>query len=70
MKLPEPTIPTSKLLPQASWVHGNLYTEAQMRQAIRDAFEEAARVCENPDILMNSTFQGVADAIRKLKETI
>lgn len=26
--------------------------------------EECAKVCENPDLLMNSTFQGVAEAIR------
>ena len=26
--------------------------------------EACARVCENPDFLMNSTFQGVAEAIR------
>ena len=26
--------------------------------------EACARVCENPDLLMNSTFQGVAEAIR------
>lgn len=26
--------------------------------------EACAKVCENPDLLMNSTFQGVAEAIR------
>jgi hypothetical protein len=31
--------------------------------------EEAAGLCENPDLIMNSTFDGVAAAIRNLKET-
>lgn len=31
--------------------------------------EACAQVCENPDLLVNSTFQGVAEAIRaRLKE--
>jgi hypothetical protein len=33
-----------------------------------DALEEAAVVCENPDLIANSTFDGVAAGIRKLKE--
>jgi hypothetical protein len=32
------------------------------------ALEEAAVVCENPDLIANSTFDGVAAGIRKLKE--
>jgi hypothetical protein len=32
------------------------------------ALEEAAGLCENPDLIMNSTFDGVAAAIRNLKE--
>jgi 3,4-dihydroxy-2-butanone 4-phosphate synthase len=33
----------------------------------QQVLEEAAVVCENPDLIMNSTFDGVAAAIRALK---
>lgn len=60
MKLPEP----AHRGPDGTGGYFDSYTEAQMRQAIRDAFEEAAKVCEKN---WQSTS---ADEIRKLKETI
>ena len=71
MKLPEPVY---KLQSNVRHVFANqldCYSEAQMRQAIRDAVEEAAKVCENME--RNGawiTKLEAATAIRKLKETI
>ena len=65
IKLPEP----------ASWEVENLqrvnyYTESQMRQAIRDALEEAAKVCDS--LIHYGEVSGVlcAKAIRELKEDV
>lgn len=38
--------------------------KAEQEAAVLAEREACARVCENPDLLMNSTFQGVAEAIR------
>ena len=48
----------------------SLYTEKQLKKAIADALEEAAEVCDNPDCLQNSTFDGAAIKIRQLKERL
>lgn len=52
-----------------------LYTEAQMRQAIKDAYEEAAKVCDEHGDLGNLIYAGTsaiicAEAIRKLGESL
>lgn len=53
IKLPEPA------------VHGlHAYTESQMRQAIRDALEEAAKVCDQ------RKDETGAERIRKLQESV
>ena len=77
MKLPEPTklyFPTMlrKMWSGGEvqdWVNeqGSTYTEAQMRQAIKDALEEAAELCETFDATHP---QYLAVAIRKLKEQV
>jgi len=45
----------------------NGYTESQMRQAIKDALEEAADLCETFDATHPKY---LAEAIRKLKEDV
>ena len=60
MKLPEPHHITP-------W--NKVYTEAQMRQAIRDAFEEAAKVCDEFECSLVFPAH-CANAVRKLKEQI
>jgi len=58
IKLPEPA------------VHGlHAYTESQMRQAIKDAYEEAAKVCEAADDWHPQEAIAAA-AIRKLSEEL
>lgn len=50
-----------------------LHTADQLKQAIRDALEEAAKVCESrqtPGTGSVAILNGAADAIRKLKEDI
>jgi len=52
------------------------YTESQMRQAIRDAYEDAAKVCEGlaSNAIDGHSFQQAyryaRDAIRKLKDDV
>ena len=49
------------------------YTADQLKQAIRDALEEAAKVCESrqtPGTGSVAILNGAADAILALKETI
>jgi hypothetical protein len=46
MKLPEPAVPASSLITRDG-VWGNLYTETQLKQAVRDALEAAAKVCSD-----------------------
>lgn len=53
--------------------HKYYYTAAQLKQAIRDALEEAAKVCESrqtPGTGSVAILNGAADAILALKETI
>jgi hypothetical protein len=58
-----------------------MFTESQMRQAIRDALEAAAKVCEETDTVMHTycgkvydsapeTLSNAIDAIRNLKEQV
>jgi len=52
-----------------------MYTESQMRQAIRDAYEEAAKVCEAQMQMINvngqnGRYKECAEAIRNLKESV
>jgi len=59
-------------LPKPVWM-GDIpgYTEAQMRQAIRDAYEEAAKVCESLAMQQDTDVRDeCAAAIRKLKEEV
>lgn len=54
-------------------IGSDLQTADQLKQAIRDALEEAAKVCEarqTPVTGSVATLSGAADAIRKLKEDI
>jgi len=47
------------------------YTESQMRQAIKDAYEDAAKVCdEMEEREMGAWAVECAEAIRKLKEQV
>ena len=46
----------------------DLFSKEQMRQAIRDAYEDAAKVCEAADDWHPQ--EVIADAIRKLKEDV
>lgn len=42
-----------------------------LRAVANAAFEEAAKICETaPDLLQNSTFDGAAEVIRSLKESL
>ena len=69
MKLPEPF---KECFSPVDGTH--FYTEAQMRQAIEDAFEEAAKVIESRKTGANELMDSVRDmdarVVRKLKETI
>ena len=66
IKLPDQVELSSPSAERAVWG----YNEAQLNQAIADALEEAAEVCDNPDCLQNSTFDGAAIKIRQLKERL
>ena len=46
---------------------GNVYTEAQLKQAVRDAYEDAAKVCEKQDGVHDVIY---AAAIRALIKEI
>lgn len=48
--------------------HTFYYTADQLKQAIRDALEEAAKVCDN--LTSEWTPEDCAEKIRKLKEDI
>jgi len=77
IKLPEPfayEVHRAMCEPDLSYVKQKgvlsnepLYTESQMRQAIKDALEEAADLCETFDATHPKY---LADAIRKLKENV
>ena len=60
IKLPEP------VMYKTPW--GDLVTVDQMRQAIKDAYEDAAKVCDEHLEYPSLTPRHCADAIRKLKE--
>jgi hypothetical protein len=65
MKLPEPVYDLVGT--------GHVYTESQLRQAIKDAYEDAAKVCESlfdkDDDSCNEA-ESCAEAIRNLKEEV
>jgi hypothetical protein len=61
------------ILPDVLYVDGRpvpVYTESQIRDYGRAEYlrglEDAAKVCDEAHELMNSSFQGAADAIRAL----
>ncbi|MFN4121315.1 hypothetical protein [Acidovorax sp.] len=58
-------LPESALKPFAM---GDCYTAAQLKQAMRDALEEAAQVCDN--LTSEWTPEDCAKKIRAIKETI
>lgn len=70
IKLPEPDTHCEDLdTGQEVWS----YSKELLQQAIRDALEEAAMVCEarqTPGTGSVAILNGAADAIRALKETI
>ena len=79
IKLPEPVAmhDGGSFVWLADWLPTSdvsYYTASQMRQAIRDALEEAAQACTNIAISPSNVILGVAiecsDAIRKLSENI
>ena len=68
MKLPEP----AKQIVIGDQIVDHIedyYTEAQMRQAIKDAYEEAAKVCDEFECSLKFPTH-CAKVVRKLKETI
>ena len=48
-------------------VYGNVFTEAQVLAYRAEVIEMCAKVCEQPDNIRNSTFEGMAEEIRSLK---
>ena len=70
IKLPEP----AHRGPDGTGSYFDSYTTEQMRQAIKDAYEDAAQACTNIAISPSNVILGVAiecsDAIRKLSENI
>ena len=69
IKLPEPAAVESTYGCTAKGLyrhHKHYYTANQLKQAIRDALEEAAKVCEKYGTSV--TTKDCAAAIRKLKE--
>ena len=70
MKLPEPVIIGMEEVDFNTFEPRKGYTESQMRQAIRDALEEAAKVCDEHLEYPSLTPRHCADAIRKLKEDV
>ena len=69
-QLPEPVIKKSTLLSHPdSPLFGALYTEAQLKQALRDALEQAAQVAVDAVAFDGGTVQmeaHVREAIRKM----
>ena len=68
IKLPEPT--GTIYDPDAGYLDTYQFTESQMRQAIKDAYEAAAKVCDEHLEYPSLTPRHCADTIRKLKEEL
>jgi hypothetical protein len=68
----EAGIPAAKypsLISDSDWEALERFFQAAYAAGAAAEREACAQVCENPDLLVNSTFQGVAEAIRaRLKE--
>ena len=65
MKLPEPAYKLRSKVRHVFAASLDVYTEAQMRQAIRDALDEVLN-CYSPD----DTVTDYQDKIKAMKETI
>ena len=76
IKLPEPALVNEirySGIAVNKMVTENLYTEAQLKQAVRDAYEDAAKACFTPVLIVPSGGNGAGPQIltdREIAERI